>query len=117
MAREGQAGAAWCRRYLGRDLEAAEAGQLVGLDLAAHGALEVRGVVGSDLEGDQRADVAEHGGAHALGQLALVLVQTGEGKTAVARLREHLIEARGVGHVLELIDVQIEVWVGKTGDC
>ncbi len=76
---------------------------------------ELHCVVGADLEGDHRADVAEDGVGRRFIKLGEVLVGDDQGEAVLAGLAEDGREAAG-GEVLELVNVQAEVAAVGLGD-
>ena len=72
-------------------------------------------VVGADLEGDDRADVAEDGVGGLVVELGQILVGDDQGEAVLAGLTEDGGEAAG-GEVLELVDVEAEVAAVGLGD-
>ncbi len=69
---------------------------------------ETHRVVGADLEGDHRADVAEDGVRGLVVELRQILVGDDQGEAVLAGFAEGAGEAAG-GEVLELVDVKAEV--------
>ena len=91
-----------------------KAGEVFGGELAgvfAHLWGEAVGVVGADLEGDDRVDIAEDGVRGLVVELGQILVGDDEGEAVFAGLAEDAGEAAG-GEVLELVDVEAEVAAG-----
>ncbi len=88
-----------------------QSGEVLGRELVgvfAHLWGEAFCVVGADLEGDDRADVAEDGVRGLFVELRQVLVGDDQGEAVFAGLAEDAGEAAG-GEVLELVDIEAEV--------